>query len=366
MDAYATTISEKFSANIVKKYFQRSVSPMITNSDYEGEIKGTASKLHILTFGELALRTFTGSDMTSPDDPQESVGELITDQLKAYYFKIPSLSKFYSWIKNPEGTLLDTLAKTTNAEIDAYNLGFYTDVAAGQRSGTDFTTGTCTVANTTGVVTHSGTGFTSSMVGKAFKATGHTKWYRITAYNSTSEIVISNDSDDDTRVYDGGAIAGGTAFTIQANTAIQVAKSSLYDKIITLKTYLDQAEIPATDRFLVMPSDISNLLLSPDAANPVIASGVPEAYRGKVENGFVTRVGGFDIYQSEQVTGDATNGYHCLGGHKSAITHAMGMVETGIEDLKANFGKAYKGLTVYGSKVVDERRKALVEGYWKL
>lgn len=37
----------------------------------------------------------------------------------------------------------------------------------------------------------------------------------------------------------------------------------------------------------------------------------------------------------------------------------MAFVETGIEDLQANFGKAYKGLNVYGAKVVDERRKAL-------
>jgi len=55
-----------------------------------------------------------------------------------------------------------------------------------------------------------------------------------------------------------------------------------------------------------------------------------------------------------------------LAGHKSAITFAMGFVESGIEDLIGNFGKAYKGLSVYGAKVVDERRKALAEGFWKL
>jgi hypothetical protein len=43
----------------------------------------------------------------------------------------------------------------------------------------------------------------------------------------------------------------------------------------------------------------------------------------------------------------------------------MGMTETGIEDMTGNFGKAYKGLYVYGAKVVDERRKALVELFLK-
>ena len=37
----------------------------------------------------------------------------------------------------------------------------------------------------------------------------------------------------------------------------------------------------------------------------------------------------------------------------------MAFVETGIEDLQKNFGSAYKGLNVYGAKVVDERRSAL-------
>ena len=61
-----------------------------------------------------------------------------------------------------------------------------------------------------------------------------------------------------------------------------------------------------------------------------------------------------------------TNGWHCLAGHKSAITFALGFTETGIEDLTGNFGKVYKGLNVYGAKVVDERRKALAELYCKL
>ena len=55
-----------------------------------------------------------------------------------------------------------------------------------------------------------------------------------------------------------------------------------------------------------------------------------------------------------------------MAGHKSAITFAMGFVESGIEDMVKNFGKAYKGLSVYGAKIVDERRKALAELFCKL
>jgi hypothetical protein len=84
-------------------------------------------------------------------------------------------------------------------------------------------------------------------------------------------------------------------------------------------------------------------------------------------NGILSkRFCGFDIYEvsDDRIDGDNTDGYRCLGGHKSAITFAMGLVENGTEDLIGNFGKAYKSLHVYGAKVPDERRKALVEGFW--
>jgi hypothetical protein len=72
------------------------------------------------------------------------------------------------------------------------------------------------------------------------------------------------------------------------------------------------------------------------------------------------------VYKSERVSGDNTTGYWVLAGHTSAITFAMAFVESGIEDLQGNFGKAYKGLNVYGSKVVDERRKALAALFCKV
>ena len=65
------------------------------------------------------------------------------------------------------------------------------------------------------------------------------------------------------------------------------------------------------------------------------------------------------VYQNEQVSGNNTTGYYILAGHKSAITFALAFTESEIEPLIGNFGKAYKGLVVYGGKILDERRKAL-------
>ena len=256
------------------------------------------------------------------------------------------------------------MAKTLKETVDNYNLSFYTDVAAGQRIGTNYTAGTVTVAATTGVVTGSGTTFTSAMTGRGFKAAGHTKWYRVKHFTSTTQIEIEDDLDDIDSAYTGGAIDAGASFAIEAATAVQVRKATLYTQLVSLKTLLDKSKVPATDRFFVAPADIINLLSVPDSANPVITP-VPESY-GIVRNGFQGMLAGFEIYSNEQVTGSSTAGYHCLAGHKSAITHALAFTETGIEDLIGDFGKAYKGLNVYGSKVVDERRKALAEGFFSL
>lgn len=359
--AYATKLAEGFASRIIERFYERAVTDAITNNDYEGEIRDKLSMLNIMTFAEIDLKNYTGANL-NPDDVMESVGQLVTDQQKAYYFKIKSLDRFKSWIKNPDGTLLDQLASKLRQTVDSYTLGFYGDVAAGNRVGTNYTTGTVEVAVTTGVVTGSSTTFTAAMVGKGFKAAGHTKWYRVKSYSSATSIVIEDDSDDEASAYTGGAISAGASYVIEAATAVQATKSVIYSQINGLATKLDEREIPSDDRWLVVPPAIGALIKEAPEYIPAVES----AYRDVVQRGLVGELAGFRVYKNNQVHGDGTNGWHVLAGHRAAITFAMGFTETGIEDLMGNFGKAYKGLSVYGAKVVDERRKALAEAVLKL
>ena len=359
MSDYGTKLAEGFAQKVVELYYANSIAPDITNSDYEGEVKDKNSKLNILTFGKVQLHDYTGAAM-SADDPQESVGTLITDQAKDYYFKIKSLDKFHSWIKNPEGTLLDSAGKSLKETIDSYILGFYTKAAAGQRIGTDYTAGTVDI-DVNGVVTGTSTTFTADMVGRGFKAVGHSKWYRVKSYTSATSITIENDSDDETSSYDGGVISGAN-YTIEAATPVTVTKDTIYGYLVELQGILDDAKIPATDRWIVVPTKVKALLQKA----PELTPAVPTAYEDVVKKGIIGEIAGFRVYSSPFVSGDNTNGYHILAGHKSAITFANAFTESGIEDLIGNFGKAYKGLDIYGAKVVDERRKALAELFCKV
>lgn len=362
MSTYPTKLVEAFASQALKIFYARSVTDAITNQDYEGQVKDKSSKLNILTFGKISSHTYDGSDM-NVDSLTESNAQLATDQAKYFYFKIKDYDTFRSYIKSPDGTILDQIANELKKVVDTFVLTFHSDVASGNRDGTSYTTGTVTVTVTTGAVTGSATTFTSGMVGKGFKALGHTSWYRVKSYASATSIVIEDDSDDETSAYTGGAISAGATYEVQANTALTVTSSTIFARVNQLGMILTNAEIPMENRWLVVPARVANLIRQ---APEYISAGT-ESGRENVMNGILSkRFCGFDIYEvsDDRIAGDNTTGYHCLGGHKSAIVFAMGLVENGIEDLIGNFGKAYKSLHVYGAKVADERRKALVEGFW--
>ena len=362
MANYATKKAELFAKEAIKIFYQSSVADDLANRNYEGTIKGAGTILNVLTFGKLALKNYSGSAL-SADDLTESNAQLTTDQKKAYYFKVRDFDKLASYMANPKGTIIEQIGNELKETVDNFVLSFYGDVASGNRVGTDYTTGTVTVTTGTGAVTGSGTTFTAAMVGLGFKAAGHTKWYRVKTYTSGTSIVIEDDLDDTTSAYTGGAISGGSAYAIEAATAVQATSSTIYGQIVSLKTKLDKSKIPAMDRVLVMPADIVNLLLNASAITPAVAT----AYDNVVQKGIVGTVSGFTVYSSEQVSGDSVNGYHCIAAHKSWITMAEALTEVGQEeDLIGDFGRAFKGLWVYGAKVADERRKAAAELFCKL
>lgn len=360
MSAYATKLNELFSGAALKVFYQRSVADDIVNRDYEGDIKNTATKLNVLTFNALTWDNYTGSAL-SAQTINESIATLLTDQQKGYYFKIQNISVLKSFVKNPKGTIIEQLGLELKKIIDTYVLGFYGDVAAGNRVGTNYATGTVTVTVTTGAVVGVGTTFTAAMVGRGFKATGHTKWYRVKTFTDATNIVIENDSDDETSAYDGGAIGGGTAYSIEAATKLQIAKATIYGYILDLRQKLDSAEIPLEDRWIVVPSIIGNIIRQA----PELIPAVPTAYNNVVEKGILGTIAGFMVYESERVAGNNTDGFRVLAGHKSWLTFAEALTQSETEPfITGDFGFGVKGLMVYGAKVADVRRKSAAEGFF--
>src|SRR3990167_5522044 len=363
MAARGNTIAQAFSNKVMAEVYDRNLLDEVVNRDYEGEINAVGSKINVLNFDRVSEKTYSGADLTA-DSLTENNMALTIDQYKSFYWKEKTLDNWLSYIKNPHPTIVSQVADERAKNMDDFILGFYGDVGAGNRVGTDYTTGTVTVDVTTGAVTGSSTVFTSAMVGRGFKATGHTKWYRVKTFTSTTAIVIEDDKDDATSAYTGGAIAGGATYTIEANTAVSITTGNLLQHIASLKQKLDEVESyglnPSHDsgRFLIVPPNFENTLVRSTG----IALHVPEVYSELVKKGFITELQGFKVFKSNRLTGDNTDGFRIIAGHPGWITMAEKVLDARMEeDLIGNFGTAYKDLFVYGAKVMDSRRHFAAE-----
>lgn len=366
MAARATTVAQGFSSKLMLEMYDRSLIDEIVNRDYQGEINAVGSKLNILNFDRVSEKTYTGANLTA-DSLTENNALLTIDQYKSFYWKELTLDNWLSYIKDPHPTIVSQVANERNKNMDTFLFSLYGDVGAGNRVGTDYTTGTVSVAATTGVVTGSGTTFTAAMVGKGFKATGHSTWYRVKTYTSATEIVIEDDKDDTTSAYTGGVIAGGTAYTVEAATPLAITTSNLLAQVAAMKKKLDLAEkngynsVPDSNRWLVVPPEFEDILVRASG----VALHVPAVYEELVKRGFITELLGFKVFKSNRLSGNSTDGYHVLAGHPSWVTFAEKVLDARMEeDLIGNFGSAYKDLFVYGAKVTDARRHFAAEGFF--
>lgn len=360
---YGSKHGESFALKLMEGYLATSCAEEVTNKDYEGELTAVGNTVNINSIETDDWKKFTGADFVYTT-PTEYPSRMVADQSYAIHFKIGTLDRLQSWIKNPEGTLIQRSYRKLKNLIDKDVFSHYTDVAAGNWIGVDYKTGTVAVAAGTGVVTGSGTAFTSDMVGKPFKAVGHSKWYRIKAYTSPTSITIENDADDVASAYDGGAISAGAGFTIQAHTPITLTKDNIFSTLVQMQTILDINNVPAEDRNAVLPPEAANLLITSTELDR--GSLPPEEFVRLKKKGLKREYTGFNIYSNNNMTKDHGGATFALGIQKDWMTFGMALTESDVVDLQNNFGKGYKGLAVWGRKVADLRRKAGVVLYCKV
>jgi hypothetical protein len=365
--AYATKIAEGFSQTLLSEVYDRSLTDKIVNRQYEGEINRVGSLLNILNIARITEQDYTKGGLTMQDLYEKNC-QLEIDKRKAFYWGEYTIDKWLSYIKNPHSEVVAQKAAERARNMDIYTLAKWGDVAAGNFVGTSLTTGTVGVAATTGVVTGTDGVFTAAMVGLPFKAEGHTQWYRVKTYNGVNEIVIEDDSDDETSAYTGGVIAGGATFEIQMASAVTITTSNLLAQVGKLKLALDIAQrydksaVPASDRFLIIPAEFEDMLVRASG----VALHVPEVYSELVTAGYKGTLLGMQLFVSNDLDGDNTDGFHVIAGHKNWMTFAEKVLEAGIEeDVPGDFATAYKDLFVYGGKVPDTRRHFASTALWK-
>lgn len=167
----------------------------------------------------------------------------------------------------------------------------------------------------------------------------------------------------------------GYGWEIQAAIATTVTAATIYDQTTLLAQALDENEIPAENRHLVLPPAGVTMLRQAAETQP---TGVAEIYTGTVINGRVARFGAFDIHSAtgarvstrvghsptnaalgvEAVMQAAPVGYIIPANHPMFITFADKWSESRVVDAEDQFAKKYQGLFLFGAKVPHQRRKA--------
>jgi len=404
-----TNFGEAFARNTLKRFYGKAITPVIANTNYEGEIKKIGDRVNVLMFLEdVPLGDYTvGTDMTTTF-MADTEASLIIDQKKYWNFSIDSVDKAFTYVNDADSDLIQNAANALSKTIDKRLLQTYIEeVGAGNRVpkkerdgmwtfvvGDSGTYVTITTTATTGVATLTGAigenvadeceYFPVDIVGRGFRVCSdkaNSPWYRITARTSSTVLTFNNwdgsvwgdgrvieplfDSAPNGGYPDSYSTDGGYGCEIEGMKATQVTKTNVYELCCELATCLDDADIPAENRHLTVTPWFKNLLVQASELQPDIAM----YHTDVVINGKVGRVAGFDVHMvsSDRFSTDlepigswhsSNTGYKLLANHTSFITFAHKWAESRVVDAENQFAKKYQGLNLYGFKVLNARRRA--------
>lgn len=129
-------------------------------------------------------------------------------------------------------------------------------------------------------------------------------------------------------------------------TSTAIDSTNVLAAVLTLGQYLSQENVPEDGRWLVIPPWFKTKLVLAKAL--VTDNG---AAADAFTNGRAGRVGGFDLYESNNISNNGTT-YYIMAGTKKAISFAAQVNKVEAYRPEASFSDAIKGLYVYGAKVV--------------
>jgi N4-gp56 family major capsid protein len=128
-----------------------------------------------------------------------------------------------------------------------------------------------------------------------------------------------------------------------------------YEYLVDLSVELDEANVPDSSRWAVVPPWYEGALLKDDR----FVSFGTVANVGNLSNGMIGRAAGFDILKSNNVSNNATT-WRIMAGTSMAMSMADQITETEAYRPEKRFGDAMKGLHVWGAKVVRPQGLAVL------
>lgn len=427
---------EQFASKVLARTYQNYVTDAIINKDYQGEIKKSGDRVNILSFlnaGELQDYA-VGTDM-AVQQIVDAEDQLVVEKRKAYNISLDRLEDLFTYATDIPDSLILEQSKVLERTVDTYVLAkFGEEVKAGNWIGIDFyiagaasgtsasivtsatggtltvgSTGVATVESSVGAVENPRDGntyFAGFQTADLYKgvrlvstAAFVSPWYRISGITSSTVATITEwdeatggpDFEEnytlrglfggDGRIFPKYGSTGDASLTtmmglgweFQAAIATAVTAATIFDQTTLLAQALDENEVSAEERKMVVPPAMITMLRQSAELQP---TGIAEIYSGTVLNGRVMRMSAFDVHvaagarlstrashspgsgvANDVVLTAATTGYIVPAHNIGFMTYADKWTESRVIDAENQFAKKYQGLFLFGAKVPRYRRK---------
>jgi|JI10StandDraft_1071094.scaffolds.fasta_scaffold08050_4 hypothetical protein len=289
-------IPEIWSGKLIEKFYASTVLAAISNTDYEGEIKGHGDKVHIRTKPTITIRAYLADAALELERPQGNKVVLNIDQGNYFNTILDDVMKVQSDISLMSMWSEDA-AEQMKIVIDrAVLLGIKDQAAAANRG--------LTAGAITGMLNLGVTGTPLSVV---------------------------------------SSLTGAGAGDVEILTVM-----------LRLGQALDEQNIPESGRWIIMPTWAATMVKRSELRQAYLSGdGVSMLRNGRL--GMVDR---FTLYTSNLIpfgtaAGLAAGEFLIYAGQSHALTFATQMTEMETLRSELTFGQIMRGLQVYGYKVLD-------------
>jgi hypothetical protein len=282
-----------WSGKLIEKFYDASVIPAISNTDYEGEISSYGDKVVIRQQPDISINPYQADQALAFERPSSDIVELLID--KGYYFN----------------TILDDVMEV---QSDLDQLSMWSDDASEQMK---IQIDTETLHN--------------ELFGGADAANKGA-----TAGRKSGNVDL-------------GVTTAPLAVTPRAP---QAGETEVIDVITRLGQVLDEQNIPETGRWMVIPAWMAAMIKRSELRDAALTGDGTSILR----NGRLGSIDRFTIYLSNLLpdgnhTGLAAGEHAIFAGHSVGFTFASQMSKVETLRGESTFGTILRGLQVYGRKV---------------
>jgi hypothetical protein len=279
-------IPEIWSGKLIENFYDATVLSAISNTDYEGEIRRMGDTVNIRTQPNITIREYVKGQNLVVESPDAPKLQLLID--KGEYFSCieDDIDRVQTDVK-----LMDMWSKDASEQMK---------IKIDQRVLTDML---------------------PDIDAKNKGATAGAKSAAFNLGTTGAPLTVTKDG---------------------ASTTTPVV-----DLIVDMGTVLDEANVPESDRFLVIPARMAGLIKKSELKDASLTGDSATPLR----NGRLGMIDRFTIYVSHNL--NVSSGKTSLiAGHKMGFTFASQMTEMETLRAQSTFGNIIRGLQVYGYKVV--------------